>query len=354
MKAMNEAETVPKGELPCDAEGMPAEPELQSPSPTADPQSPAATRAAYADLLAAPSRETRRLIIGQALRGWDFDQPVDQPLTALTAAGWPRPALVEVDLTDFGVTAAHDTELVTALASHAARGGLLSFSHHAGNPFTGGDAWDRAGVDLAELADPTNPDTPAATAWQRELDRIADVMSRFADAVVLFRPLHESNGDWFWWGRSDPAQFRAVWKGLFNYLTQEKGLHNLLWVYSANRYLGDPQSDPLLRYPGDALVDIVGLDVYDDDLINVEPGYAALTTLGKPFGLTEYGAANWPAMHDGAVALPNDKVMALIRSSYPAAVLATAWYSSGGNNWQISDKPQPAALLLDRWAVTLL
>jgi len=142
---------------------------------------------------------------------------------------------------------------------------------------------------------------------------------------------------------------------MFTYLTQGRGLHNLLWVYAANRNFGGPLVDPTRLYPGGADVDVVGLDIYDDDLSDAEPdqpGYASLIALGKPFGITEYGAANWPAAHDGAVHLPNDKVIKLIRGRYPDTVLATAWYSTGQNNWQLSDKPEPRALLLDPWAIT--
>lgn len=325
---------------------------------TADPDATAASKAVYADLVAAPARQNHRLVIGQALRGWDFKHPVAEPITALTNAGLPAPKLVEVDLTDFGVTHGHDTELINLLLAHAGAGGLIGFSFHAGNPFTGGDVNDRTSVDLSQLADPANPLTPAGSRWKAELDRIADVMQRFADAdaVVLFRPLHESNGDWFWWGQANPVEFQTTWQGIAAYLSASTGLHNLLWVYSAARDSGGALSDPTRLYPGDRTVDVVGLDIYDDDLSDAEPGqpgYAALAALGKPFGITEYGAANWPDNHDGAAYLPNDKVIRLIQQQYPSTVLATAWYSSDGNNWQISDKPDPQALLLDPWSITL-
>lgn len=320
---------------------------------TADPDATAPTKATYAELLTAPSRLDHRLVIGQALRGWDFTRPVDQPVTALTDAGLPAPALLEVDLTDFGATQEHDSELYALLLRHANAGGLLGFSLHANNPFTGGDVYDRRNVDLPQLADPANPQTPAAVRWRSVLDRIADIMRSFPTAVVLFRPLHESNGNWFWWGQRDPAAFRALWQGMFSYLTLTKGLHNLLWVYSANRNLGDDLSDPTRLYPGAAVVDLVGLDIYDDDLADTEPGYEAMVALGKPFGITEYAATNWFTEHDGAVELPNDKVITIIKQDYAQAVLATCWYSSNGNNWQISDKPRPEALLLDPWAITL-
>jgi mannan endo-1,4-beta-mannosidase len=323
----------------------------------ADPDASARTREVYAGLLTAPERTDHRLVIGQALRGWDFQRPVDQPVTALTDAGLPAPELIEFDLTDFGVTAAHDAQLFAVLRDHAAAGGLIGFSAHVGNPFTGGDVNDRNGVDLPQLADPANPVTPAAQRWRDELDRIADIVQELVDVdpVVLFRPLHESNGDWFWWGQRDPVDFAATWQGVFDHLTASRGLHHLLWVYSANRDLGAALSDPVRLYPGNAVVDVVGLDVYDDDLSDAEPGrpgYQALVDLGKPVGITEYGASNWPTAHDGAQHLPNARVIALIKERYPRTVLATAWYSSNGNNWQISDKPDPAALLLDPWAIT--
>lgn len=326
---------------------------------TADPDASPAVRAAYTQLVSAPVRPDNRLVIGQALRGWDFERPVDQPVTALTGAGLPAPKLLEVDagVDNFGITAQHDQELYNVLLGHAAQGGLVGLTDHMRNPFTGGDVGDRNGVNLAELADPTNPQTLAGRRWQADLDRLAAIIQPLqdADVVVLFRPLHESNGNWFWWGQTDPAAFRATWKGMFDYLTGTKGLHNLLWVYSANRYLGDPADDPTSRFPGNDLVDVVGLDIYDNNLADTAgggPGYAAMVALGKPFAITEYGASNWPFEHDAAVELTNAEVIQRIRDQYPATVIASAWYSQGANNWQISDKPDSAALLHDPWSIT--
>jgi mannan endo-1,4-beta-mannosidase len=342
---------------------------------TADIDATPATKALYADLVAAPTRVDHRLVIGQALRGWDFKHPVAEPVAALTDTGLPAPKLLEVDLTDLGPPgspahgAAHDAEIRELLLSHAAQGGLIGLSYHVDNPFTRGSAYDVTNVDLPQLADPDHPQTPAGTQWKADLDRIAAVIQQFADAgaVVLFRPLHESNGSWFWWGQRDPGDFQALWQGMFRYLTASRGLHNLLWVYSASRDYGDPLTDPIRLYPGDDVVDIVGLDIYDDDLSDAQPGkrgYAAMTAMGKPFGITEYGAQNaWddgpvhhPA-HDGAAFLPNDRVIQLIKDHYPHTALTTAWYSSDdkhaiNNHWQISDKPNPQALLLDPWAIT--
>jgi mannan endo-1,4-beta-mannosidase len=153
---------------------------------------------------------------------------------------------------------------------------------------------------------------------------------------------------------------------MFRYLTTTRGLHNVLWVYSANRDYGDALSDPVRLYPGDDVVDIVGLDIYDDDLSDAQPGkrgYGAMAAMGKPFGITEYGAQNaykdaaghYHPAHDGNVFLPNDRVIQVIKERYPRTALATAWYTTvtnnKSNNWQISDKRNREALLLDPWAI---
>jgi hypothetical protein len=326
-------------------------------SDTADIEANAATKAVYAAFRAAPAQVAQRLVVGQALRGWDNVLPVNQPITALTGMGLPAPKMIEIDLSDL-TTPEHRAQLRAVLLAHSDDGGLIGLSWHADNPFTGGHSDDRSGVDLTELADPDHPATPGAIAWAAMLDGIAVELQHLADAgaVVLFRPFHESNGNWFWWGQRNPADFEAAWRGLFRYLTTTKGFHNLLWVYAANRSLGDAASDPTRFFPGVDVVDIVGLDIYDDDLSDAPPdaaGYDAMVGLARPFAITEYGAANFPIAHDGAQNLPNSKVLQLIKDHYPATVLASAWYSSDGNNWQISDKPDPGTLLSDPWAITL-
>lgn len=333
---------------------------------TADADATPATSEVYAGLVAAPTRVDRRLVIGQALRGWDSVHPVSQPVAALTELGLPAPKLLEVDVTDFD--GLHGAGIRALLLSHVAQGGLIGLSYHVGSPFTGKGAYDTEHVDLPQLADPDNPQTPAGTHWKADLDRAADVIQQFTDvdAVVLFRPMHESNGSWFWWGQRDPGEFQAVWQGMFRYLTTTRGLHNVLWVYSANRDYGDALSDPVRLYPGDDVVDIVGLDIYDDDLSDAQPGkrgYGAMAAMGKPFGITEYGAQNaykdaaghYHPAHDGNVFLPNDRVIQVIKERYPRTALATAWYTTvtnnKSNNWQISDKRNREALLLDPWAI---
>jgi mannan endo-1,4-beta-mannosidase len=92
----------------------------------------------------------------------------------------------------------------------------------------------------------------------RDIDSIAAQLKKFqrADIPVLWRPLHEAPGGWFWWGAHGPAPYKALWRLLYRRLTLHHQLHNLIWVYSTSQ---NPSAD---WYPGDAYVDIAGPDLY--------------------------------------------------------------------------------------------
>ncbi len=71
---------------------------------------------------------------------------------------------------------------------------------------------------------------------------------------VLWRPLHEAAGKWFWWGAKGPAPCKALWKMMFEFFKNE-GLNNLIWVWTVET--GDDD-----WYPGNEYVDIIGRDLY--------------------------------------------------------------------------------------------
>jgi mannan endo-1,4-beta-mannosidase len=87
------------------------------------------------------------------------------------------------------------------------------------------------------------------------MDAIAVQLKKFSDAgiPVLWRPLHEADGGWFWWGAKGPKPFKALWRLFYHRLTDEHQLHNLIWVYSGEK----PD-----WYPGNDVVDIIGVDAY--------------------------------------------------------------------------------------------
>ncbi len=177
-------------------------------------------------------------------------------------------------------------------------GGLVNLSWHAPNPANpnGGGLRDK-GVTLADLL---VEGTPTHARWMQSLDEVAAGLQDLqkAGVVVIWRPLHEMNGGWFWWGAQEPADYIKVWRHMFDYFTREKQLHNLIWAYASSQ--GARRADAY--YPGDAYADLVGLDAYTD---HIDPehlkGYPEITALDKPCGLTEFGphgASNPPGDFD--------------------------------------------------------
>lgn len=97
--------------------------------------------------------------------------------------------------------------------------------------------------------------TPERDAFYRDMDVIAEQLRKFqeADVPVLWRPFHEAEGDWFWWGAKGPVVASKLYCMMFEYYTNVLHLDNLLWVWNC----------PIREaYPGDAYVDVISVDIY--------------------------------------------------------------------------------------------
>lgn len=120
-----------------------------------------------------------------------------------------------------------------------------------------------------------------------DMDSIALELRKFAEAgiPVLWRPLHEAEGKWFWWGAKGPENFKRLWRLMFERYTRHHGLHNLIWVFTSG---GDNT-----WYPGDDVVDIVGYDGYtnnpSDPLTVIWEELKTRFNGRKPLALTEFG-----------------------------------------------------------------
>ncbi len=228
------------------------------------------------------------------------------------------PALIGVDYADFP-----RGNLTTKVPNQVAidywkKGGLVTVMAHLYNPANpnGGGLRDK-GVKLADLL---NEGTDTHKRWMQELDLAAEGLLELKQAgvVVLWRPFHEMNGGWFWWGDQDFATFIQVWRHMFHYFSVRKGLDNLLWVYGPNH-----GQNTAKYYAGDNYVDIVGLDAYTD-FIDPEhiKGYKEIASLPKPFGFTEfgpYGSRNPPGDYDYRRFLEG------IRKNFPKSCFFMSW-----------------------------
>ncbi|KAF1913450.1 mannan endo-1,4-beta-mannosidase-like protein [Ampelomyces quisqualis] len=176
------------------------------------------------------------------------------------------PAIIGVDLMDYTDSrtsrGASSIDVNHAIA-HAAKGGMVTFVWHWGAPVglydTPEQRWWSGfytaatdfNVEMA-LADTTNSNY---TLLMHDIDTIASQLKKLRDAgvPVLWRPLHEAEGGWFWWGARGPESCKALYRILYKRLTVHHKLNNLIWVWN---------SVSPAWYPGDEYVDIVSADTY--------------------------------------------------------------------------------------------
>lgn len=149
------------------------------------------------------------------------------------------------------------------------RGGVTTVSWHFNNPASsGGFNWkDSISVPAMSLL-------KIAGSHHEEYIEILKNIADFAHSVkakdgtlapMIFRPYHEYDGDWFWWGKKHTSKedFIAVWQFTVSYLKDTLGVHNFIYALSPdNRF--DSESEYLERYPGDNFVDMFGMDDYGD------------------------------------------------------------------------------------------
>ena len=109
--------------------------------------------------------------------------------------------------------------------------------------------------DISQAVVPSHPDHQYLL---EDIDSIATQLQRLQEEgiPVLWRPLHEASGTWFWWGAHEAQPCLDLYDLMYDRLTNYHGLHNLIWVWS-----GAPELD---WYPGNEKVDIYGLDSYPD------------------------------------------------------------------------------------------
>lgn len=110
---------------------------------------------------------------------------------------------------------------------------------------------------------------PASTEYKqmlKDIDKVASYLKllRQKKIPVLWRPLHEAGGMWFWWGR-DPEACNELWRVMYDRLVNYHKLNNLIWVWTSAAAWNKPYSDGYRWYPGDEYVDIVSIDVYNNN-----------------------------------------------------------------------------------------
>lgn len=205
-------------------------------------------------------------------------------------------------------------------------GGMVTFSWHLNNPLTKGTAWVEKTDELIEQEKATVGSVLEGgechelfIGW---LDKVADFMNSLTTAdgtkvPVLFRPWHEHTGSWFWWGQDlcSTDQYKALWQMTYDEL-KSKGVDNVLYAYSPGTENGGDAVKYMERYPGDEIIDLLGLDCY----CNAEPG---VTDRFDRF--TNQLQTQLPMIVE--LAKQHDKAVALTETGFEGIPLADWWTS---------------------------
>ena len=198
------------------------------------------------------------------------------------------------------------TRIHDEIIAHHERGGIITISWHPRNPLTGGTAWDVADTTVVASVLPGGSEFEKFQTWMKRVgDFLLTLKTKDGQPVpVIFRPWHENNGSWFWWGQKlcTDNEFHGLWALLQDELSS-RGLTNLLWSYSPNLDGGWNEERFLARYPGNERVTLIGEDAYQWG--TEEEFKTALTSdlkflsdfaqkNGKLLAMTECGMKNMP------------------------------------------------------------
>jgi len=222
-----------------------------------------------------------------------------------------RPAILGLDMMDYTPSRAAMGATSQAV-EHALKcdelGGIVTFCWHWNAPepyLKPGGTWYRGfyteetTIDLKKIMNGGDPE--GYSLLIRDIDAIAAQLTRLRDAgvTVLWRPLHEANGGWFWWGAHGADACVELWHLLYDRLVNVHRLNNLIWIWNGQS---------AAWYPGDEYVDIIGEDIYAGERVyasQVDRFLTAVnyTTPPKMVVLSENGCLIDPdlAMRDGAM-----------------------------------------------------
>lgn len=182
-------------------------------------------------------------------------------------------------------------------------GSIITISWHLHNPLNGKSAWDTDPETVRSIL-PVGKKHDVYKEW---LDKVAVFVNALTTKEgqlipVIFRPFHEWNGRWFWWGKEycSADEFKALWKFTVSYLRGEKNIHHLLYAFNSDKFYSEEEY--MERYPGDEWVDLVGFDIYQRDMDNYQYRKILVTMLtnleriaekhNKIPALTEFGGVN--------------------------------------------------------------
>ncbi|MCR5684765.1 MAG: glycoside hydrolase family 26 protein [Lachnospiraceae bacterium] len=160
------------------------------------------------------------------------------------------------------------------------KGGIVTICWHTGVDISGYEESKKDKPDFDRLF---TPGTDEYNTLMNSWDKAAKTLQRLRDenVPVLWRPFHEFDGKWFWWGKGGADNFVRLWRMMYDKFTDEYELDNLIWVLGYSEKMRDGW------YPGDEYVDIVGSDNYDKKTTNLKAWNKLTEITNKPMAFHE-------------------------------------------------------------------
>ncbi|NUQ80426.1 MAG: discoidin domain-containing protein [Bacteroidetes bacterium] len=202
--------------------------------------------------------------------------------------GGKEPAMMGYDFNGLSPGQGGNNDAAKAIKWVKEKGGIAQFQWHWNSPDGKGDFYYKNFDLTAALADTGSANYKAII---RDIDRVAVEMKKMQDAgiAILWRPLHEAEGAWFWWGMSGGESCKKLWNLIYDRHTHYHKLNNLIWVWTS---YGTTKPN---WYPGDSTVDLIVWDYPDYGTNGSWKQYNQLFGgKGKLFGIGEDGTLTNP------------------------------------------------------------
>jgi mannan endo-1,4-beta-mannosidase len=234
-----------------------------------------------------------------------YNHQPDKFIDSVMAITGKKPALWGSDFIWNG-TRDNGQNIVNEAIKRNSQGFLVCLMWHQGRPTDNPPYGWKESVQ-AKLTDEQwneliTPNTELNKRWLAQVDQVAVWLKQLQDAhvPVLWRPYHEMNGVWFWWGNKRGKNgIQKLWKMMYDRYTNLHKLNNLIWVWGANgpRDLPEDEAFPYKYfYPGARYVDILGTDIYNADYEQKDYNELLQLAKGKPIALTEVGELPKPVI----------------------------------------------------------
>jgi mannan endo-1,4-beta-mannosidase len=243
------------------------------------------------------------------------------------------------------------TQIIEQIKTHYNRGGVITLSWHPNNPLTmhtfdskpkwpDGTAWDVTSKEVVSSILPGGKNNELFNIW---LERLASFFLRIKDdngtpIPFIFRPFHEHSGSFFWWGTNicTEKEYIALWRYTVDFLKDKKNIHNIIYAYNTDRVTSLKQY--LTGYPGDDIIDMLSLDMYDrgkqfDRELDKALGFVTKEAISrnKLTALSETGERKGMKDWWSSVLLP-------IVSKYPVGYVLT-WRDTYNPKYKVTGSP---------------